>query len=111
MGRTIESFAAWLRGSDVIGVHAFAGSGLDPYQDGHIAGKPRSRFILSIPSNDPDLDRLYGLCEDTESMRDDYRSRMVNRRVHAIGSERHERGLRGSQFAPSPTSVRLVRNV
>jgi hypothetical protein len=67
-------------------------------QDDLDAGKPRPRFIRSIPLNDPDFDRLYGLREDTESMHNDYKSRLVNRRARTIGLERRELDLRGYQL-------------
>jgi hypothetical protein len=67
-------------------------------QDDLDAGKPRPRFIRSIPLNDPDFDRLYGLREDTESMHNDYKSRQVNRRARTIGLERRELDLRGYQL-------------
>ena len=62
------------------------------------AGKPRPRYLRSIPLNDPDFTRLYGLREDTESMHNDYKSRLVNRRARSVGLARREMDLRGYQM-------------
>ena len=62
------------------------------------AGKPRPRYLRSIPPNDPDFSRLYGLREDTESMHNDYKSRLVNRRARSVGLARREFDLRGYQM-------------
>ena len=62
------------------------------------AGKPRPRYLRSIPLNDPDFTRLYGLREDTESMHNDYKSRLTNRRAGSVGLARREMDLRGYQM-------------
>lgn len=62
------------------------------------AGKPRPRYLRSIPLNDPDFSRLYGLREDTESMHNDYKSRLVNRRAGSVGLARREMDIRGYQM-------------
>jgi hypothetical protein len=62
------------------------------------AGRPRPRYLRSIPLNDPDFSRLYGLREDTESMHNDYKSRLVNRRARCVGLARREMDLRGYQM-------------
>ena len=62
------------------------------------AGKPRPRYLRSIPLNDPDFTRLYGLREDTESMHNDYKSRLVNRRARSVGLARREMDIRGYQM-------------
>lgn len=62
------------------------------------AGKPRPRYLRSIPLNDPDFSRLYGLREDTESMHNDYKSRLVNRRARCVGLARREMDIRGYQM-------------
>ena len=62
------------------------------------AGKPRPRYLRSIPLNDPDFSRLYGLREDTESMHNDYKSRLLNRRAGSVGLARREMDIRGYQM-------------
>lgn len=62
------------------------------------ANKPRPRYLRSIPPNDPDFDRLYGLREDTESMHNDYKHRLVNRRARTVGLDRREMDIRGYQL-------------
>jgi len=62
------------------------------------AGKPRPRYLRSIPPNDPDFLRLYGLREDTESMHNDYKSRLLNRRAGSVGLARREMDIRGYQM-------------
>jgi len=62
------------------------------------ANKPRPRYLRSIPLNDPDFDRLYGLREDTESMHNDYKHRLVNRRARTVGLDRREIDIRGYQL-------------
>ncbi len=62
------------------------------------AGKPRPRYLRSIPPNDPDFSRLYGLREDTESMHNDYKSRLANRRAGSVGLARREMDIRGYQM-------------
>jgi hypothetical protein len=62
------------------------------------AGKPRPRYPRSIPLNDPDSTRLYGLREDTESMHNDYKSRLVNRCARSVGLARREMDIRGYQM-------------
>ena len=62
------------------------------------AGKPRPRYLRSIPLNDPDFSRLYGLREDTESMHNDYKSRLLNRRARSVGLARREMDIRGYQM-------------
>ena len=62
------------------------------------AGKPRPRYLRSIPLNDPDFSRLFGLREDTESMHNDYKSRLVNRRAGSVGLARREMDIRGYQM-------------
>ena len=62
------------------------------------ANKPRPRYLRSIPLNDPDFERLYGLREDTESMHNDYKSRLVNRRARTVGLDRREMDIRGYQL-------------
>ena len=62
------------------------------------AGKPRPRYLRSIAPNDPDFARLYGLREDTESMHNDYKSRLVNRRARSVGLARREMDIRGYQM-------------
>jgi hypothetical protein len=62
------------------------------------SGKPRTRYLRSIPLNDPDFSRLYGLREDTESMHNDYKSRLVNRRAGSVGLARREMDIRGYQM-------------
>lgn len=69
------------------------------------AGKPRQRYLRSIPLNDPDFSRLYGLREDTESMHNDYKSRLVNRRARSVGLARREMDLRGYQFHQGITAL------
>ena len=54
--------------------------------------------LRSIPLNDPDFSRLYGLREDTESMHNDYKSRLVNRRAGSVGLARREMDIRGYQM-------------
>lgn len=62
------------------------------------ANKPRPRYLRSIPLNDPDFSRLYGLREDTESMHNDYKHRLVNRRARTVGLDRREMDIRGYQL-------------
>ena len=62
------------------------------------ANKPRPRYLRSIPLNDPDFERLYGLREDTESMHNDYKHRLVNRRARTVGLDRREMDIRGYQL-------------
>ncbi len=63
-----------------------------------VANKPRPRYLRSIPLNDPDFTRLYGLREDTESMHNDYKSRLVNRRARTVGLDRRQMDIRGYQL-------------
>lgn len=67
---------------------------------GDVLGVPssRPRYLRSIPLNDPDFTRLYGLREDTESMHNDYKSRLTNRRAGSVGLARREMDLRGYQM-------------
>ena len=60
--------------------------------------KPRPRYLRSIPLNGPDFTRLYGWREDTESMHNDYKSRLVNRRAGSVGLARREMDIRGFQM-------------
>jgi len=62
------------------------------------ANKPRPRYLRSIPLNDPDFTRLYGLREDTESMHNDYKSKLVNRRARTVGLDRRQMDIRGYQL-------------
>lgn len=63
-----------------------------------VANKPRPRYLRSIPLNDPDFTRLYGLREDTESMHNDYKSKLVNRRARTVGLDRRQMDIRGYQL-------------
>ncbi len=62
------------------------------------ANKPRPRYLRSIPPNDPDFARLFGLREDTESMHNDYKSKLVNRRARTVGLDRRQMDIRGYQL-------------
>jgi len=62
------------------------------------AGRPRPTYLRSIPMTDPDFSRLFGLREDTESMHNDYKSHLTNRRARSVGLERREFDLRGYQL-------------
>lgn len=63
--------------------------------EGH---RRRPTYLRSIPPNDPDFGRLFGLREDTESMHNDYKSRLTNRRARSVGLLRREFDLRGYQI-------------
>lgn len=67
-------------------------------QDDLDAKRPRPGYLRSIPPNDPDFVRLFGLREDTESMHNDYKSRLVNRRARTVGLDRREMDIRGYQL-------------
>ena len=62
------------------------------------SGTRRPSFLRSIPLNDPDFDRLYGLREDTESMHNDLKSRRLDRRARSVGLARREFDIRGYQL-------------
>jgi len=62
------------------------------------AQRRRPTYLRSILPNDPDFGRLFGLREDTESMHNDYKSRLTNRRARSVGLSRREFDLRGYQI-------------
>ena len=84
MSAHLQGLSTWIRHSST--------------DDERANNKRRTRALRTIPPTDPDWRALFGGREDTESMHNDYKSRLVNRRAGSVGLARREMDIRRYQM-------------